>query len=1026
MSKCNSSDSKAGDNLAESNQFTLKGDDEIYEIYSSPRLDSYKVNVESNKKVSTRSNSRRSIKISNLTNFSFRKYNSDDQEMKNEDKINITDNNNFQKVNIIPVQGKSNSIVKITLTKTKKSSNKKTNENNTILFPSNEIKEEINNIINNKNEQITNLNNEQNTIIKTTNQNQEEKSDSNSNENINEKELENKIDKNSNDEAKSENRSIEPSLELDFEYDSKESEKRSLTYENNNIQNEIPFDNKISVEKEIPINELNLNNNSNEKNQANKEENNKESEIVTEPMREEVEESKNIQNSKINEPKSIIDIISNTFDSNISSENEENNNYINNLNKLNNKDKNEIDKIDEDNKKKELSITHEVLVQNNNNLNNEINTSNKNENSKEIEISDINFQNAAMDIDSEVENFHKEKVQNENEDENANANANVKDDIKTSLNNKINNNNNDIDNNNRYENKNRNDSMNNEIYIECKNFLTQIFDYESIKKGKEFTSNFQIDINKDQKIEEKFQEIEKTSNQNNEEKKEKMLVETEKVCCEEEKTEIKKEENIEGKSEEKIEKKNEENFGEEERKEKEILNDIHYEGKSNERSKILEKNESCHSEEKEKEKEKEIKKQKEEGQKKENINLESKSKNMAIQAEKNKNDIFEIIEIKEEIEAKDEKSDCKIKKDKEEEKGIKKEIEIEKDIKKEKINELNVKEEDLNVNDKKDEKNNINIFDKDFFEKMKQQIKNEIYDDLINNGPLSPKSKPKPKKLKKESDEKNESDSSEEDENKSKSKSKSKKKIKNKEEEKDKTLLGKKRERPHLFEIDNSIKINYISDIIKTSEIYFDKDNNSNLVNNEGINENSDSSNNEVDEAILKLLESCAFKCLYEKIISKSFNSDNDLDRKIREIIKAKGFSNVVATLKYYKKNQILSSKVKEKINNNESESDKKSEKNPKEFHYNLLNDFYYRYKCINMKNNIQKYVCCAKDCNGLAELNLDEKKFGIIQNHSISPKFHIKYNDDKPIKFMKKRKLEEMHIKKNDNNDKFHMEWFK
>ena len=73
------------------------------------------------------------------------------------------------------------------------------------------------------------------------------------------------------------------------------------------------------------------------------------------------------------------------------------------------------------------------------------------------------------------------------------------------------------------------------------------------------------------------------------------------------------------------------------------------------------------------------------------------------------------------------------------------------------------------------------------------------------------------------------------------------------------------------------------------------------------------------------------------------------------------------------------------------------------------------------MKNNIQKYVCCAKDCNGLAELNLDEKKFDIIQNHSISPKFHIKYNDDKPIKFMKKRKLEEMHIKQNDNNGKFH-----
>ena len=1017
MSKCDSSDSKKGDNLEESNQFTLKGEDEVcespYSPYSSPKLDSYKFNIESNKKINLRSSSRRSITINNLTNFSFRKYNSDDQEikeLKNEDNINTKDKNNFQKVNIIPVQGRSNSIVKITLTKTKKDSSKKKNENITKLIPSNEAKEETNNNIKNQNqnEQNANLtNNELNTIFTTSNQNQEEKSDSNSNENINEKDIEKLINNcNLNVEVKSEKRSNAPSLELDFEYDSKESEKRYLSFDNN-MYNEIQLNNNFSIEN---INEINLYNNPKENNEINKEENYKESEVVKEPMRQEIKENDIIQTSINNDAsQDNIDNSINELNGNNSDDKEENNNYNNILYKLNKKDKNEIDKIDEDNTKRELSIVHRDLFQNNNNLNNENATSNKNENlnSKEIEKNDIIYQNTNMDIDSEAESFHKEKVQNENEDENIN------DEGKASLNNIINkntnkNNNNENDNSNNYnndiyENKIKDNSNNNEIYILCKNFLTQIFVNESIEREKEFTSNFQIDINKNQKNEQILQEKEKTLNHNNEEK---MLVEKEKLSCkEEEKTEIKKEE-----KEEKIEEKNEEN---------KKVDDILCDEKINETSKILEKNGSFQSEAKESEKE--IKQVIGEEQKKEDINIESETKKMAINTEinkKDKNDIYEVVEIKEDIEIKDEKPECKIKKDKEEKKGIKKENE--KEIKKEQNNEINVKEEELNVPVKKDEKNNMNIYDKDFFEKMKQQIKNEIYDDLINNGPLSP-SKPKRKKLKKESDKKKESDSSEEDENKNKNQ--------NKEKEKDKTLLGKKRERSHLFEIDNSIKINYISDIIKTSEIYSNKDNN-NLDENETINENSDSGNNEVDETILKLLENCIFNSLYEKIISKSFNSDSNLDRKIREIIKIKGFSNVKATLKYYRKNQILSDKEKEKVSNNEPEIDKKDEKEstkiPKEFHYNLLNDFYYRYRCINMKDNIQKYVCCAKDCNGLAELNLDDKKFDIIQKHSISPKLHIKYNDDKPIKFMKKRKLEEMHIKKNDNNDKFHMEWFK
>ena len=63
------------------------------------------------------------------------------------------------------------------------------------------------------------------------------------------------------------------------------------------------------------------------------------------------------------------------------------------------------------------------------------------------------------------------------------------------------------------------------------------------------------------------------------------------------------------------------------------------------------------------------------------------------------------------------------------------------------------------------------------------------------------------------------------------------------------------------------------------------------------------------------------------------------------------------------------------------------------------------------------------KECNCQAELNTKEKKFVIIQKHSISQEKHS-YNGKIP-KFMKMKNFKEMHLKINDNNDCYHMEWF-
>ena len=224
-----------------------------------------------------------------------------------------------------------------------------------------------------------------------------------------------------------------------------------------------------------------------------------------------------------------------------------------------------------------------------------------------------------------------------------------------------------------------------------------------------------------------------------------------------------------------------------------------------------------------------------------------------------------------------------------------------------------------------------------------------------------------------------------------------------------------------------------------------DNDNDNDNYEYENINTNNQNKIINENNTIIKLLEKSVINFIYEKVLTKSLSDNNDLDKDIMDIIKEKGYSNVESCLNNYIKNNIISknynekgkegkkSKKTNKDNNNslnnrikkEKLDEKENNKNPDEYHYYLINKFYHRYKCINIIKNVQQYSCCVEECNGFAELNVEEKKFCEIHKHSISDKRHPNFNDDKPVKFMKKRNLKHLHIKKNNNNEKYHMEWF-
>ena len=209
-------------------------------------------------------------------------------------------------------------------------------------------------------------------------------------------------------------------------------------------------------------------------------------------------------------------------------------------------------------------------------------------------------------------------------------------------------------------------------------------------------------------------------------------------------------------------------------------------------------------------------------------------------------------------------------------------------------------------------------------------------------------------------------------------------------------FLGKKREKISSNSLDNQRK----SNSVEKKE--------------EEIKNKSDINNNE-DTSLGKMLEKHIFNYLYEKIMTKSLSEDSDLEKKINNFIKEKGYSKVKSSL-------INAKKEKEKKENINPSVQKKE---LDEIHYSFVNNFYHRFKSIKTKDGFQTYICCDKECKGLAKLNIKERKFEVIQSHTVPLKDHLHFNDDRPVFFMKSRKLDEVHIKKNEHNEKYHLEWF-
>ena len=232
-------------------------------------------------------------------------------------------------------------------------------------------------------------------------------------------------------------------------------------------------------------------------------------------------------------------------------------------------------------------------------------------------------------------------------------------------------------------------------------------------------------------------------------------------------------------------------------------------------------------------------------------------------------------------------------------------------------------------------------------------------------------------------------------------------------EDSEKNFLGKKRAKEHSKDSNNSIKSN-------SNESKKEKE--KNIINDNDINKElkvqNDVSNiiNNENTSLGNSLEKLIFNCLYEKVMNKSLSDESELEKIILDFIKRNGYSNVKSSLNYVKKEKERKDNIMQPT---------KNKKELDEYHYHYLNNFHYRYKSLNTKDGIQTYICCDKTCKGLGKLNIKERKFEIIQSHTVSPKVHLAFNDDRPVFFMNSRKLDEVHIKRNENNDKYHLEWF-
>ena len=420
-----------------------------------------------------------------------------------------------------------------------------------------------------------------------------------------------------------------------------------------------------------------------------------------------------------------------------------------------------------------------------------------------------------------------------------------------------------------------------------------------------------------------------------------------------------------------------------------IINNDEINNNNNNETENVEKKEEKEEKGEKEEKEGKIEKEECDLNKGKDMNIEKAQTDEKDKMDEEKDNKERKIENEKEKEIEKEK-DKEIEKGKEEEEEIEKEKENENEIEKEK----NIKKEEENKKELDDKnsnnniQNNFNGFDYGEFMKMlKEQIKNDLLAEI------------------KKEDKGNNSENL--------INSKEKDKQNNNSDNNNNNFLGKKRLKSPSNDLDNVIKENG-NDIQKEKEKEEninrkeeENKDNVNVINNENNNENALLSN---------MIEKHIFYYIYEKVMAQNLSDENELEKELKKLIEEKGYSNVKSSLLFKKENYQQENQIIQK-------------KNPKEldeYHYQLDKNFYHRYKCIKSNDEIQVYTCCDNNCKGTGELNIKERKFEIVQQHTIPFKEHHNYNDDRPVYFMKSRKLDELHIKRNDNNDKFHLEWFK
>ena len=400
-------------------------------------------------------------------------------------------------------------------------------------------------------------------------------------------------------------------------------------------------------------------------------------------------------------------------------------------------------------------------------------------------------------------------------------------------------------------------------------------------------------------------------------------------------------------------------------------------------------NEPINEEKDEKEKDEENKEEKEKKEEEKEKDLNQKIEEEKKDDEEKDKDQKQEGEKETEINNENKMEEEMIRKDKEEVKDKegsenKNIIKNELGLKKEKEEESTKLQDNKTNNNNFEIMNNINYnFNPYLFQMMKQQIKNELFQEFIKKG--------------------NDNDfNSQENQNPEKSSTDN--------------FLGKKRLKSPSNDLNNikekneNIIENNKNEIIENEiqEKEKEKDNNKE----ENINNQKNSS------SIYDVLEKHIFNYLYDKIMKESLSNSNDLEKQLKELISEVGFSNV--------KSSLINIKKEKDKKLNENKNILKNDSEPNEFHYQFDNNFYHRYKSFKIIDGIQNYICCDIKCKAAAILNIKEKKFTVIKNHTVNLKEHINFSEDRPVYFMKTRKLDEVHIKKNTHNDKYHLEWFK